>query len=192
MLVGQETNVENEPDDRIDILNVANDVEEDEQSLTRIELERQLKRLFSQSRKNEPKKTLFFVLPDRSKETLHRFIEDNVEPGSTIYTDEWRGYNGLNAKGFVHNTICHEKRFSRFEIDGYVVTRITTNHIERMWVELRRTLKFMNKESFIQNIDLETYRQMNMYHIRNEENVLCMLVDFAKYGRIPEDDENDN
>ena len=50
---------------------------DDEESLTRIELETELKRLFSQSRKNKPKNTLFFVLPDRSKETLHRFIVEN-------------------------------------------------------------------------------------------------------------------
>ena len=39
----------------IEIVHVADNVD-DEESLSRIELENQLKRLFSQSRKNEPKK----------------------------------------------------------------------------------------------------------------------------------------
>ena len=167
-------------DDPIDIVHVPDDVEANEDTLTRIELENQLKRLFSQSRKNKPKRTLFFVLPNRTKETLHQLIVDNVLPGSTVYTDEWRGYNGLNEKGFQHKTICHQRRFSRFEIDGMVVTRITTNHIERMWVELRRTLKYMDRESFVKNIDLEKYRHMFMYNLKNEVNVLTMLRDMAK------------
>ena len=161
---------------------MADDVN-DEESLSRIELENQLKRLFSQSRKNKPKKTLFFVLPDRSKETLHRFIVANVLPGSTIYTDEWRGYNGLDQKGFTHKTICHARRFSRYEINGTMVTRVTTNHIERMWVELRRSLKFMDRENFIQYIDIESYRQMYMYHANPYDNVLSMFADFAKFGK---------
>ena len=166
-------------DDGIDIVHVGPDVEENEDSLSRIELENQLRRLFSQSRKNKPKRTLFFVLPDRSKETLHKFIVENVLPGSTIDTDEWRGYNGLEEKGFIHKTICHQRRFSRFEIDGTLVTRITINHIERMWVELRRTLKYMNKDTFIEMINLETYRQLFLFNSKSEECVKAMLRDFA-------------
>ena len=52
-----------EDEDHIDIVHVPDNV--DDESLSRVELENQLKRLFSQS-KNKPKKTLFFVLPDRS------------------------------------------------------------------------------------------------------------------------------
>ena len=139
--------------------------------------------MFSQSRKNRPKKTLFFVLPDRTKETLHRFIVENVLPGSMIFTDEWRGYNGLDEKGFVHKTICHQRRFSRYEIDGALVTHVTTNHIERMWVELRRTLKFMDCETFVQNINIESYRQLFLFSTKNDTNVLKMLKDFAKFGK---------
>ena len=135
----------NEDEDRIDIVHVGNDVQ-DEGSLARIEFENQLKRLFSQSRKNKPKRTLFFVLENRSQETLHKYILDNVLSGSTIYTDEWRGYNGSNELGFYHKTICHQRRFSRFEIGRTNATRITTNHIERMWVELRRTLKYIDRD----------------------------------------------
>ena len=93
---GHELANQDEEEEGIEIVHVADNVD-DEESLSRIEPESQLKRLFSQSRKNMPKKTLFFVLPDRSKETLHRFIVANALPGSTIYTDEWRGYNGLDG-----------------------------------------------------------------------------------------------
>ena len=104
--------------------------------------------LFSQSRRHLPKKTLYFIVPNRNHETLHRIITDNVLNGTTIYTDEWNGYNGLSEKGYNHKTICHKRRFSRFEFEGNVAMRVTTNHIEGMWVELRKALKYLNKRKF--------------------------------------------
>ena len=42
------------------------------------------------------------VIPDASAETLLPWVESNVEPGSTVYTDGWSGYNGLEALGYQH------------------------------------------------------------------------------------------
>jgi transposase-like protein len=42
------------------------------------------------------------VMPDARKKTLFAFIEENIEPGSTITTDDWRGYKGINLKGYDH------------------------------------------------------------------------------------------
>lgn len=41
-------------------------------------------------------------VPDASKESLVPFLEEVVEPGSTIRTDGWAGYAGLEKKGFRH------------------------------------------------------------------------------------------
>jgi len=41
-------------------------------------------------------------VPDASTESLHPFILDSIEPGSTIHTDAWKGYEGLKSKGYVH------------------------------------------------------------------------------------------
>ena len=45
------------------------------------------------------------ILPlvDASAESLHGFVMDHVEPGSTIVTDGWQGYQGLAQLGFVHD-----------------------------------------------------------------------------------------
>ena len=158
------------------------DDEDTDQALSDVAYEKQMSKLFSQSRKNEEKKTIFFVLPDRSKATLEKFIRENVLPGSTIYTDEWRGYNGLKRLGFKHKTICHKKRYSRFEFKQNLAIRVTTNHIERMWVELRRSLKYMGLKSFSRYVWLETYRQLKLYHLRYEMNFEKVLEDFAKFG----------
>jgi len=40
------------------------------------------------------------VLEDASAESLHAFVQDSIEPGSTIHTDGWQGYAGLEKKGY--------------------------------------------------------------------------------------------
>ena len=39
---------------------------------------------------------------DASGDSLTRFVEDNVEAGSTVRTDGWNGYNSLREKGYEH------------------------------------------------------------------------------------------
>ena len=122
----------------------------------------------------------FFVVVRRTKEVLHDIIKANVRRGTTIFTDEWCGYSGLENEGYCHKTICHKRRFSRFEIDGTTAIKITTNHIERVWVELRKTMKHTDQESFIRFINLETYWQLKLYNEDNHINFVTLLRDFVK------------
>lgn len=43
------------------------------------------------------------VIPDGSAKTLHAFITDNVAVGSTVITDGWSGYLGIEAAGYPHD-----------------------------------------------------------------------------------------
>src|SRR6516165_12065905 len=43
-------------------------------------------------------------IPDASAASLHSFIADSVEPGSTLHTDGWPGYKGLEQKGYLCET----------------------------------------------------------------------------------------
>jgi len=53
---------------------------------------------------------------------------DHGEITSTIYTDCWRGYNGLMVRGFaVHLTVNHSHHF----VDP--VTGVHMNTIESQW-----------------------------------------------------------
>jgi transposase-like protein len=63
--------------------------------------------------------------------TLEFAIIDRVEPGSTIHTDEWRGYAGLKWLDFTHETISHAA-------GEYVRDGVTTNSIEAVWAVLKR------------------------------------------------------
>jgi transposase-like protein len=40
------------------------------------------------------------MIEDASAGSLHPFVQDCIEPGSTIHTDGWQGYAGLDSKGY--------------------------------------------------------------------------------------------
>ena len=42
------------------------------------------------------------MIPDFRKETLLGFLKDNVESGSTVYTDGLKSFTGLKEAGFQH------------------------------------------------------------------------------------------
>lgn len=39
---------------------------------------------------------------DASTASLYGFVDTSVEPGSTIHTDDWTGYHGLEVNGYRH------------------------------------------------------------------------------------------
>lgn len=54
---------------------------------------------------------------DASAESLHRFVEESIEPGSVVHTDGWEGYLGLEAKGYIHEvTILRRRKESASEL----------------------------------------------------------------------------
>ena len=146
-------------------------------------LERGIQTIFSQRRKGMPKKALFLIVENGDAETLTRIIKKFVLPGSTVFTDEWAGYCDLTREGYTHKTICHLRRYSRFEWDENEVTRITTNHIERIWVELRKTLKSMTVAQLEKYILLEPYRLMKLYK-STDENVEIVGSDLAWFSLV--------
>jgi len=42
-------------------------------------------------------------LNDASAASLHPFVTDHVEPGATVITDGWMGYEGLTKLGYLHD-----------------------------------------------------------------------------------------
>lgn len=47
-------------------------------------------------------------VPDASAESLEDAIREGVEPGSAVRTDGWKGYNGLNRIGYIHDVVREE------------------------------------------------------------------------------------
>ena len=69
------------------------------------------------------------VIENTDAKTLHTFISDNVESGSTVYTDEARSYRGMTD--FQHKSVKHS-------IGEYVNEKAHTNGIESFWAMLKR------------------------------------------------------
>ena len=77
------------------------------------------------------------VVEARDKDTLTKAVFENVRAGTTIYTDCWAGYRGLELMGlgFDHNTVNHAHNFVN-PLDRDV----HTNTIERYWRCLRESI----------------------------------------------------
>lgn len=72
------------------------------------------------------------VIPNVKRETLQNEILNQIEGKATIYSDGWRGYNGLAAQEFIHSTVNHATQ--------YVNGQVHTQGIENFWSLLKRGL----------------------------------------------------
>jgi transposase-like protein len=72
------------------------------------------------------------VIPNAKREALQRHILNEIEKGSTVYTDGWTGYDNLAAQDYVHETVTH--------MQEYVRGKVHTNGIENFWSLLKRGL----------------------------------------------------
>lgn len=73
------------------------------------------------------------VVPNVKRETLQALILKHCGFATKIYTDQWVGYEGLDATRFIHKTVNHTKEFVRGEV--------STQAIENFWSCLKRTLQ---------------------------------------------------
>ena len=71
-------------------------------------------------------------IADTTAKTVQGYVVANVPRGAAVVTDEFAGYRGLNAKGYVHHTVNHSA--------GEYVRHfcIHTNGIESFWALLKR------------------------------------------------------
>jgi transposase len=100
---------------------------------------------------------------DASKKTLHGIAKEYILPESTVYTDEWLGYEGLDkVNGYQHRRINHSAGV-------YVVGTTHTNTIEGFWSLVKRGIggvyHSVSKKYLQSYLDEYSYR----YNRRNSE-----------------------
>jgi|SRR5581483_2655170 len=71
------------------------------------------------------------VATDATRQTLHGIAKERILPESTIFTDEYFSYNGLDKQGYTHKRINHSAGV-------YVMGDIHTNTIEGFWSLVKR------------------------------------------------------
>src|ERR1035437_9176980 len=51
------------------------------------------------------------IIEKADRNTLFPIIHMIVEPGTTIFTDKWTGFNGLEVDGYIHKPVNHSEGF---------------------------------------------------------------------------------
>jgi transposase-like protein len=111
------------------------------------------------------------VVKDRTCEVLSAIAHDNIEAGSKLITDEWRGYNTAN---FEREIINHA--------EAYVRGLVHTNGIENFWSLLKRGLNgtYVSVEPF----HLFRYIDEQAFRFNNRKLTDAQRFDIATRGMI--------
>jgi transposase-like protein len=72
------------------------------------------------------------VIPNVKREVLQAEILNQIEKGSTVYTDGGTGYDRLAVQEYVHETVNH--------VEEYVRGQVHTQGIDNFWSLLKRGL----------------------------------------------------
>ncbi len=83
--------------------------------------------------RGETSKVLCFVIPDTKARTIRPIVLDNVKKQSTLMTDEWSAYFGMNT--FYNHSFVDHGRGQYYSEGG-----ITTNGIENFWSHFKRSI----------------------------------------------------
>ena len=73
------------------------------------------------------------VVPNVRREVLQNEILNQIEGGSTVYTDGSQSYDNLAAREYIHETVNH--------IQEYVRGQVHTQGIDNFWSLLKRGLR---------------------------------------------------
>jgi len=96
------------------------------------------------------------VVPSTKKRQLQPIVRENVETGSSVFTDALKSYDGLSAE-YIHGVIDHSV--------AYVNGKIHTNGLENFWSLLKRAVRgtYVSIEPFhiFRYLDEEAFRFNN-------------------------------
>jgi transposase-like protein len=110
------------------------------------------------------------VAPNRRKHAVDGNVRLNVEPGSTIYTDDFTSYMYLSDE-YVHEMVNH--------LEAYVKGRVHTNGLENFWSLLKRGLKgtYVSVDPFhlARYLDEQCFR-FNQRHLTDAERFVIVLA----------------
>jgi transposase-like protein len=106
-----------------------------------------------------------FVVKNTDAQTLHTIMGQNVSEGSTVITDAYRAYNGLDSK-YTHVSVKHESG------KGYVVKigdiAYHTQNIENFWSIFKRGI--IGTYHFVSAKHLQRYcSEFNYRHNNRKE-----------------------
>ena len=107
------------------------------------------------------------VIKNTRKDTLHDFINDSVESGSTVNTDDFKAYKNLN--GYKHDIVKHS-------VGEYVSEQAHINGIESFWSMLKRAHKGTFHKISKKHLNRYVNEFVVRHNIREEDNINQMEI----------------
>jgi transposase len=122
-----------------------------------------------------------FVAADTKADTLRGLVKEHVLPKSIVFTDDYRSYQGLDARGYTHQRINHSEGV-------YVAGDCHTNTIEGFWMLLKTGIRgvyhnvgrhylqtYLDEYSFRYNhrFDTKPMFETFMQQIEKRDAVVC-------------------
>ena len=144
-------------------------------------LEKEEQKLFGPKVKTRPRRTLFFMVPNRRRNTLSAIINQYVVPGSILFSDGWSGYGNLD--NLQHYVVVHKERFVMYHFMNNFILKITTNHIEREWVELRKYIRGLPPDMVRERLFEVSYRLFRLSTGNINDNLRNIYEDIAEFCR---------
>ena len=100
---------------------------------------------------------------------MQPIIEENVEKGATVYTDELRSYNGLAEAGYNHAKVLHSH-------DIYVIGDVHTNTIEGFWGNVKPGITGVYRH--VSPKYLQSYLNEYAFRYNHRNDVTPMFLSF--------------
>lgn len=78
---------------------------------------------------------IIYPVRETSQKTLMHLIQQNVEKGSSVYSDRWRTFCPLNERGYQHFSVINKNTFqsSYRNVETGEIVIVHTNRIEKVW-----------------------------------------------------------
>jgi len=134
--------------------------------------------------------SIVYLVPNRRKVTLYPLIQHFIQPGSTIYSDQFKTYVNTNTNSkrslieefFPNNNYCHLWVNHKHTFLNRYNAKINTNSIENDWKNLisltRRKLTVRTIKYFIGEFN---FRQLIKFEQEQFDILLYML---SKYNLV--------
>ena len=120
------------------------------------------------------------LIDNAEAKQLQPRILKQVKKGSVVFSDTWRGYTGIAAKGYVHRLVNHSK-------DNFVTNGNHINGLEGFWGYLKRKLAAKGgiRQSRLHLYLGEYVWRYNHRHLNLKEqknHLINLLNKYIRYG----------
>ena len=118
------------------------------------------------------------VIDNVKKSTLQPIIEDIVEDGTTVMTDELASYNGVKYAGYDHYQIMHSSKV-------YVNGNVHTNTIEGFWGNFK--MGVTGTHHHVSNKCLQMYLNEHGFRYNHRNDTRPMFLSMIDRMALPSD-----